>query len=64
MRKHNYAVGYRGERQCIYGKTGMSSNKCTDPYIDPLTLNQAKKLSKKIRSNWNKSIVYKLVEVK
>lgn len=38
MRKHNYVVGFVGERQCIYGKIDNDSRS----WIDPLTLFQAK----------------------
>ena len=63
MRKHNYVVGYEGEGQCIYGKDDNTYN-----YIDLLTLWQAQKLAKRVvcqqGKKINKSIVYKLVEVK
>ena len=64
MRKHNYVVGYEGEGQCVYGKeVEVKYN-----WIDLLTLWQAQKLAKKIVSQngkkINKSVIYKLVEVK
>ena len=61
MRKHNYVVGYEGERQCVYDD-GYS-------YVNLLTLKQAQKLAKKIVTKYpdgkiDKSVVYKLVRVK
>ena len=65
MRKHNYVVGYRGEGQCVYGKIEFDDGYS---FIELLTLKQARKLSKTTVSvmgkKINKSVVYKLVEVK
>lgn len=60
MRKHNYVVGYEEEGKSVCGKNGTS--------IRPLTLIQAKKLSRQIVWRWNgvvvrKSVIYKLVKV-
>lgn len=66
MRRHNYVVGYGGEGQVAYGKRLKDRN----DFIDLLTLKQAQKLKKKIvclcqnGEKINKSIIYKLVEVK
>jgi len=57
MRKHNYVVGYEGEGQCVYGFEKLE-------YINLLTLFQARKLAKKTVCGCDKSVVYKLVEVK
>ena len=61
MRRHNYIVGYRGERQCIYGRGGGMSSQ--HAYIDPFTLTEAKKFLKTL-SLPHRAKVYKLVEVK
>ncbi len=55
MRKHNYAVGYRGKGQCIYGSKNES--------LDLLTYIQAKK-AKKTFMKPKLIAIYKLVEVK
>lgn len=64
MRKHNYLIGYRGEEQCVYGNDDSG----IFDWTNPLTLSQAKKLSKKTytmeKGKKIKSTVYKLVEVK
>ena len=58
MRKDRYVVGYREKGNCVYGPIG---------WIDPLTLSQAKKMSKRVFSpregKKNKSVIYELVEV-
>jgi len=57
MRKHNYLVGYEGEGQVIYDKKDS---------LELLTLNEAKRLRKKITTPNNpiiKSVIYKLVKV-
>ncbi len=59
MRKHNYVVGYKKDENCIYGNPKLDYR-----YTNPLTLYQAKQLSKKIRCCSEKSVIYKLVEVK
>lgn len=63
MRKHNYVVGYEGDGQCVYG---VDDGNCQQ-WINPVTLYQAKKMSKKIITPQIrkpvKSVVYKLVKV-
>lgn len=65
MRKHNFVVGYEGEDQCIYAKEKGSNH---PDYLSPLTLLQARKLSKTITCGQSgkiiKSAVFKLVKVK
>ena len=65
MRKHNYVIGYEGERQCIYGKDKDNKSE----FCDPMTLFQAKQSVKKTFCFFNngylrKTCVYKLVKVK
>ena len=65
-RKHNYVIGYKGEGQCIYGREINGGT--IREYIQPLTLWQARNLSKRTFS-WNnnkkiKTVIYKIVEVK
>lgn len=66
MRNHNYVVGYMGENQCVYGKERKGFHRFD--WVDLLTLKQAQKLAKKIicedGEKINKSVVYKLVEIK
>lgn len=62
MRKHNYLVGYKGEGQCVYGDEKQGYG-----FTTPMTLSQAKRLSKKVFGQIGrkkfKFVIYKLVEV-
>lgn len=60
MRKHNYVVGYIGEGQVVYGKDESELAR----YVTLLTLSQARKSVKRLKSPNVKSVVYKLVKVK
>jgi len=44
-KKHKYLVGYRGESQVLYGK---NAEKGTSQYAQPMTLNQAEWMRKKM----------------
>lgn len=52
MRKHNYVVGFEGERECAYGK---------DSFVHPMTILQAVRELKALSGT--KKAVYKLVKV-
>lgn len=59
-RKHNYVVGYVGEKQCAYGK----ERKDGISFVDLLTLDQANSRIKKLASPEADRAIYKLVPVK
>lgn len=50
--KKRYVAGYKGERQCIYGKDffGSVSNK---NWADPMTFLQAKRYVKNVNDRYN-----------
>lgn len=62
MRKHNYVVGFVGERQCVYGKDKFDDRFQTDvsDYIKPMTINQA---IRQLKTLTGKKAIYKLVKV-
>ena len=60
MRKHNYAVGFAGNQQVVYGKDEESKAS----WIEPLTLKQAQKRVKVLsQARYAKRTIYKLVPV-
>jgi len=59
--KTKYLVGYKGERQCVYGKNGLKEvPSFTDPFTD---IKKAKKHIKELLSGNCTAIIYKLVPV-
>ena len=60
--KHQYVVGYHGEKQCVYGPNDKDSS---TRYIDRLTLSQARRELKRLSSGTpHQRTIYKLVPVK
>lgn len=61
MRRDRYVVGYRGERQVVYGKDEeFDDGLLFASYTSPLTLHQAKKRKRSMPERG--AAVYKLVE--
>lgn len=57
MRKHNYVVGFLGDRQCVYGKFDKDERS----WVDLLTLSQAKKRINDLSSSpRSKRAIYEL----
>jgi hypothetical protein len=63
-RKHNYVVGYPGDRQVAYGWRHFAKGAMMrlDDWCEPMTLLQAKRYVKKLRNP--SGAIYKLVRVK
>lgn len=54
--KHKYLVGWQGDIQCVYGR----SRKDGLNFVDPLTLQQMKRLLKVFRAQRGTLVVYEL----
>jgi hypothetical protein len=65
-RKHNYVVGFVGEKQVVYGKdrkTELHLNPGSFQWAEPMTLLQARRALKSLVGSGSKVAIYKLIPV-